>query len=377
MGNNTSRQIWDGGYGKTHKNGGMVSAEISLELDGSGNVIAKYIRGLNILTSEIDNVTSYYLFNAHGDVVQLTDELGIVTKSYSYSAFGVETDPDPNDTNPFRYCAEYFDLSSGTYYIRARYYDPTTSRWLSPDSHWNPTNMIYGDEPVKWNEREANPRDPLGLNTYAYLPNMAAIMQSGNLYVYCGNNPVMYVDPSGEIFMLVTAAIGAVAGAVVGGVVAAATGNNVWAGIGIGAVAGGVIGLTGGAAVAFVATGSATASTGAVMAGLGVAGVTGATAAGGSGALATNQASRMIYEVIPNRIDHIMQTKHAWNLVGANNWSAVSNVINSTLTQGAAGPLNTAGNVVYTYVYNNYTVEVTTRVINGIIQIVDAWVKTI
>jgi len=49
--------------------------------------------------------------------------------------------------------------------------------------------MIYGDSRVKWNERNADPNDPLGLNTYTYRPDIYAIMQSGNLYVYGVNNP--------------------------------------------------------------------------------------------------------------------------------------------------------------------------------------------
>jgi len=59
--------------------------------------------------------------------------------------------------------------------------------------------MIYGANPVKWNERQGNPNDPLGLNTYTYKPDIHAIMQSGNLYAYCMNNPVMWIDPSGEL----------------------------------------------------------------------------------------------------------------------------------------------------------------------------------
>ena len=131
------------------------------------------------------------------------------------------------DSNPFRYCAEYYDIETGNYYLRARYYDPTVARFTQEDTHWNPGNMVYGDNPVKWNEREADPRDPLGLATYTYVPDIHAIRQSGNLYVYCGSNPLMFVDPSGELFMFLTAAIGAVVGGVVGGVVAAATGNNI------------------------------------------------------------------------------------------------------------------------------------------------------
>ena len=58
--------------------------------------------------------------------------------------------------------------------------------------------MIYGDEPVKWNDRGANRKDPLGLNTYTYKPDINAIMQSGNLYTYCMSNPLIYQDPGGE-----------------------------------------------------------------------------------------------------------------------------------------------------------------------------------
>ena len=38
----------------------------------------------------------------------------------------------------------------------------------------------------------------LGIQTYAYVPQISAVMQSGNLYVYCGNDPVLYVDPNGN-----------------------------------------------------------------------------------------------------------------------------------------------------------------------------------
>ena len=65
---------------------------------------------------------------------------------------------------------------------------------LSEDSHWNPENMIYGDNPVKINERQ----DPLGLTNYIYVPDINAIRQSTNLYVYCMNNPFRYTDPTGH-----------------------------------------------------------------------------------------------------------------------------------------------------------------------------------
>ena len=66
----------------------------------------------------------YSLYNAHGDVVNLTDATGTSVKSYDYDAFGVEKNPDANDANPWRYCGEYFDTETKTIYLRARYYDP-------------------------------------------------------------------------------------------------------------------------------------------------------------------------------------------------------------------------------------------------------------
>ena len=56
-------------------------------------------------------------------------------------------------------CDEMRDAVTGQYYLRARFYNPVIARFLSEDTY-------YGD----------------GLN----------------LYAYCHNNPVGYVDPSGH-----------------------------------------------------------------------------------------------------------------------------------------------------------------------------------
>gem|GEM_PF-2424206 len=136
-----TRHIWDG-------------SNIVMELNGSDQVIDKYIRGNQLIKSDLNG---YYLYNNHGDVIQLTDKQGTVTTSYLYDAFGIEQEPQPNDPNPFRYCGEYLDKESGNVYLRARYYDPETGRFISED-------------PI---------RDGL------------------NWYVYCNNDPVNYFDPRG------------------------------------------------------------------------------------------------------------------------------------------------------------------------------------
>ncbi|MPM37340.1 hypothetical protein SDC9_83950 [bioreactor metagenome] len=73
--------------------------------------------------------------------------------------------------------------------------------------------MIYGDYPVK----NSNYQDPLELNTYTYVPDITAIMQSGNLYIYCMENPIMYIDSEGEVAWFIVMAIGAGVGALVSG----------------------------------------------------------------------------------------------------------------------------------------------------------------
>ncbi len=117
--------------------------------------------------------------NGHG--VQLACNNGEILWNYDYDAFGNERQIAGQDTsldnNPFRYSGEYFDKETGTIYLRARNYDPEIGRMLSEDSYWNASNMINGN---------------------AESPNINAIAQSGDLYVYSMNNPLMYDDPSGN-----------------------------------------------------------------------------------------------------------------------------------------------------------------------------------
>ncbi|WP_027399036.1 RHS repeat-associated core domain-containing protein [Anaerovorax odorimutans] len=141
-------QVWEG-------------QDITLELNENDEVINRYIRGIGLINS--DN-NGWYLFNGHGNVVQLTDSTGNVTKEYVYDAFGNEKNIYTNDTNPFRYSGEYFDAETGTVYLRARYYDPVIGRFITEDSY------------------TGNSEDPLSLN----------------LYTYCKNNPILYTDPSGH-----------------------------------------------------------------------------------------------------------------------------------------------------------------------------------
>ena len=172
--------------------GGNVIAELS-----NGTLTAKYLRGMNLISRTDSSRTTYYLFNAHGDVVDLANSSGSSVKSYDYDAFGNEKSPSASDRNPFRYCGEYWDTETGTYYLRARYYDPLIGRFTQQDSHWTSANAIYGDNPNQLAQRE----DALGLTSYTYSPQISCILQSGNLYVYCINDPINGSDPDGEVII--------------------------------------------------------------------------------------------------------------------------------------------------------------------------------
>ena len=156
----TINHVWDGSK--------QIVADI---IDGQFYEADCYIRGTNLVAkynyrNGNKSEYTYYTHNAHGDVVNLTNADGEVTKKYTYDAFGVEKNIDDSDTNAFRYCGEYYDTETGTIYLRARYYNPINGRFTSRDTALG------------------NPTDPLSLN----------------LYTYCHNNPVLGVDPSGHFF---------------------------------------------------------------------------------------------------------------------------------------------------------------------------------
>ena len=336
---------------------------------------ARNVYGRNLITREDDSNKIVYGFNGHGDVVYQADIDGTVLETYNYDEFGnpaetafyliqlrepeiIEVEDEQEKPvsirNPYRYAGYEYIEEVGLYDLSARYYNPETARFISADPYYNLGNRVIGLYEIN-------------------VPTAASIMQANNIYVYCGNNPLIYIDENGEVFFLVTGAIGAVAGGIGGAIYSQVKYGKVrWQNVVAGAAIGGAIGATGGAAAAYVATGSAVASTTAVATSIGG---TAILTVGTGSALGAKQIKDMISNVIPNKVHHIMLTKHAWNLVNATSWSDVSKLINTVLIKGT-GVKNDFGNTVYSYVINRQTVEVTTRVVDGVTRIVDAWVKT-
>ena len=117
----------------------------------------------------------YYTHNSRGDIVGIYNGAGELKAHYEYDAWGNVisiTDNNGNaitnpnhigNLNPFRYRGYYYDTESGFYYLMSRYYDPVTHRFINADGYFQSGGNIL----------------------------------DANMHSYCGNNPIMFADPTG------------------------------------------------------------------------------------------------------------------------------------------------------------------------------------
>ena len=196
----TTTHVWNRGH-------------IVLERNAAGGVVQRYYRSLNgrLIRSYHHG---FYLYNVRGDVKQRTNAQGVIIATYRYSAFGVQLNLAVSSTNRFRFAGEYWDAHRGEYYLRARSFNPRLGRFTQPDPHWGLHNMIFGDSPRIMNDRH----DPFGRHLAIVAPNVWAITQAGNLFVYTMHNPVFFNDSSG-LFATPANIIGGLVGAGLGAII--------------------------------------------------------------------------------------------------------------------------------------------------------------
>lgn len=143
----------------------------------------------------------------------LTDASGAVVGRYDYDPWGNVTKHTGSAASDLQFDGQLTDAETGYQYLRARYYDPGTGQFLTPD-----------------------PLQPVSRSRYGYAE----------------NNPLTFGDASGELFgvdTLLGGAIGAVVGTVSGAGgygVSVVTGHEKFSWRGLGASTAG--GLVGGAA---------------------------------------------------------------------------------------------------------------------------------
>ena len=151
--------------------------QVILELNEHNEQIAKNVYGINLIARSTPEQLGYYMYNGHGDVVQILDESSNLLNRYGYDEFGNIIAQEEQMDNPYQYAGYYYDKETKNYYLLNRYYNPEIARFISEDTYRGEIN------------------DPLSLNQY----------------VYARSNPLRYNDPNGHFAIpVVTGFIGGV-----------------------------------------------------------------------------------------------------------------------------------------------------------------------
>ena len=118
------------------------------------------------------NGTPYYFQkNLQGDIIGITDQNGAVKARYSYDAWGVCTIAQDNSEigiatiNPYRYRGYYFDAEIDMYYLQSRLYNANVARFINGD------HIVFTI--------------------------MGEVAAAKNMFAYCSNSPIVYIDKNG------------------------------------------------------------------------------------------------------------------------------------------------------------------------------------
>ena len=158
-----------------------TSSVISSLVDGNRLLSENGLTFIYILDKVVgfiyNNIRYYYQRNIQNDIVAIYREDGTLVCKYVYDAYGRHKVLDASgvevtsttfigNINPYRYRGYYYDRVLGLYNLNSRYYDPETCRFISPD-------------------------------VISIIDETSNTINGLNLYMYCNDNPVMLVDPSG------------------------------------------------------------------------------------------------------------------------------------------------------------------------------------
>ena len=132
---------------------------------------------------------SFYEYDGAGSVRQLTNAAISVTDTYEYDAFGNAVNKTGATPNNYLYRGEQYDPDLGLYYLRARYYNPATGRFLSVDP-------LADEGQRRYEYAAANPVDGMDPNgsealiEYALVPHIFPPVWIPNWCGLSGTNPM-------------------------------------------------------------------------------------------------------------------------------------------------------------------------------------------
>jgi RHS repeat-associated protein len=144
------------------------SGEHITELGQAGIFLRSNVYANGQLLATYTNNKTYFALNDWlGSKRVVTNYDGTVAQMCMNLPFGDELICSANDLSEHHFTGQIHDQESGNDYFNARYYSNGTGRFMSPD----PSGLLYAD-----------PTNP----------------QSLNLYGYVLNNPLSFIDPTGQ-----------------------------------------------------------------------------------------------------------------------------------------------------------------------------------
>jgi len=160
-----------------------------------------FISGLGIIifvmsregkSQEAPTEAVYYYHNDHlGTPKVITNEAGSTVWSAIMEPFGsISQLLTSQISNPFRFPGQYEDDLTGMYYNYNRYYLPSLGRYLQKDN-------IFSNGPILVNLLDADIDNKIFLQNYSIININNRV--SSNLYLYSFNNPISYIDPTGQL----------------------------------------------------------------------------------------------------------------------------------------------------------------------------------
>jgi RHS repeat-associated protein len=171
--------------------------EVLMTTDSEGNYRGAYTyaNGERISLEDLGQVEGvpndplYYLYDALGTTAAITNMNADIIDNNRFAPFGEPLSPVAKNSrltnSPWGYTGESHDIEAGLVYLRARYYEPGTGRFIQEDSY-----PYFGEI-----------EEPL----------------TRNLYIYGKGNPLKYTDPSGH-FALIPYLVKAAAKGLINGV---------------------------------------------------------------------------------------------------------------------------------------------------------------